>query len=395
MRPYLIFFLVIAVLEARPQPTGEAADYYPGNAVVDCTGRGARIPATRKSLKEIKEVKCPRNARRVVSKDKNSWFEVGCFVGEQPAGPFRLKHVSAYLSGAYSAYYNIYEKQTLVQQFCGFVQHGSELVITKDGYDAPIQFKWGKKTGTYHDGEIRQWWHKGILVRENGNFVTKNSFEKSTSECYSNDDAQGKIPAFLQLKGSYLTGETRGYSYQFCIDKDIAFTEKTIIAQIKKQGLRYQHSRNWHKKRATSNLYLFYEKSFYRVEILQERQKQSNWQVFKLKADPSTKRYMPLFTNKRPDVKPTTAGKKIYENSCSSCHGIEGTGKGPAAVALNPKPADFGQIKADYKAIVEVVTNGSPRVATMVAWKDILSKEQIAEVSKYVLYLRKKRLKRK
>ena len=57
MRPYLIFFLVIAVLEARPQPTGKAADYNPGNAVVECTGRGARIPATRKSLKEIKEVK--------------------------------------------------------------------------------------------------------------------------------------------------------------------------------------------------------------------------------------------------------------------------------------------------------------------------------------------------
>ncbi len=33
-------------------------------------------------------------------------------------------------------------------------------------------------------------------------------------------------------------------------------------------------------------------------------------------------------------------GKKVYENMCWSCHGLDGKGNGPAAVAINPRPAD-------------------------------------------------------
>jgi mono/diheme cytochrome c family protein len=33
-------------------------------------------------------------------------------------------------------------------------------------------------------------------------------------------------------------------------------------------------------------------------------------------------------------------GKKIYMSNCSPCHGNTGKGDGPAAAALNPKPAD-------------------------------------------------------
>lgn len=33
-------------------------------------------------------------------------------------------------------------------------------------------------------------------------------------------------------------------------------------------------------------------------------------------------------------------GKKIYMSNCSPCHGNNGKGDGPAAAALNPKPAD-------------------------------------------------------
>lgn len=35
------------------------------------------------------------------------------------------------------------------------------------------------------------------------------------------------------------------------------------------------------------------------------------------------------------------AGKAIYEANCTACHGIAGNGKGPAAIALTPKPTDF------------------------------------------------------
>lgn len=37
----------------------------------------------------------------------------------------------------------------------------------------------------------------------------------------------------------------------------------------------------------------------------------------------------------------THYGKLAYERRCSGCHGIEGDGKGPAAIWLNPKPRDF------------------------------------------------------
>lgn len=35
------------------------------------------------------------------------------------------------------------------------------------------------------------------------------------------------------------------------------------------------------------------------------------------------------------------AGKAIYEANCTACHGTAGNGKGPAAIALTPKPTDF------------------------------------------------------
>jgi mono/diheme cytochrome c family protein len=35
------------------------------------------------------------------------------------------------------------------------------------------------------------------------------------------------------------------------------------------------------------------------------------------------------------------AGKALYAASCTACHGPAGNGKGPAAIALKPKPADF------------------------------------------------------
>jgi mono/diheme cytochrome c family protein len=36
-----------------------------------------------------------------------------------------------------------------------------------------------------------------------------------------------------------------------------------------------------------------------------------------------------------------TSGKKIFVNYCASCHGVEGKGNGPAAVALKPAPTDL------------------------------------------------------
>lgn len=34
-------------------------------------------------------------------------------------------------------------------------------------------------------------------------------------------------------------------------------------------------------------------------------------------------------------------GKQVYTANCMACHGAEGNGQGPAAMALTPKPTDF------------------------------------------------------
>jgi cytochrome c oxidase cbb3-type subunit 2 len=34
-------------------------------------------------------------------------------------------------------------------------------------------------------------------------------------------------------------------------------------------------------------------------------------------------------------------GRVLYAANCTACHGVKGDGKGPAAIALKPKPNDF------------------------------------------------------
>ena len=41
------------------------------------------------------------------------------------------------------------------------------------------------------------------------------------------------------------------------------------------------------------------------------------------------------------DKKTIEQGEKLAKVNCASCHGNKGKGDGPAAVALNPKPADW------------------------------------------------------
>ena len=41
------------------------------------------------------------------------------------------------------------------------------------------------------------------------------------------------------------------------------------------------------------------------------------------------------------DAAVIAAGKQTYNDKCSACHGAQGQGDGPAAAALNPKPANF------------------------------------------------------
>ena len=38
---------------------------------------------------------------------------------------------------------------------------------------------------------------------------------------------------------------------------------------------------------------------------------------------------------------PSAAARGYFEQTCALCHGLDGTGNGPAAVSLNPKPRNY------------------------------------------------------
>lgn len=70
------------------------------------------------------------------------------------------------------------------------------------------------------------------------------------------------------------------------------------------------------------------------------------------------------------------AGKKSAETNCVTCHGPGGKGDGPAAAALNPKPADWtgAKVKADSDGTLFCkVSNGR---GPMPPWKHLPDKER-------------------
>ena len=86
-------------------------------------------------------------------------------------------------------------------------------------------------------------------------------------------------------------------------------------------------------------------------------------------------------------------GKAEYAINCSSCHGINGAGDGPAGAALSPKPTSL------IKAVKEVsagyffwrTSDGGgmdPFKSSMPAFKGILSEEKIWQVFSYIQSLK-------
>lgn len=56
----------------------------------------------------------------------------------------------------------------------------------------------------------------------------------------------------------------------------------------------------------------------------------------------------------------------LFSSLCSTCHGTDGSGNGPAAAAFNPKPANFAspefQKRVDDAEIAKVIVEGGPAV---------------------------------
>jgi mono/diheme cytochrome c family protein len=82
--------------------------------------------------------------------------------------------------------------------------------------------------------------------------------------------------------------------------------------------------------------------------------------------------------------------KKDYESLCVACHGKQGKGNGPAAVAFNPKPANFTKKKFQESKtdaeLIESLTNGK---GAMPPFGGQLTSEQIEAMVVYIRGLSK------
>ena len=79
-------------------------------------------------------------------------------------------------------------------------------------------------------------------------------------------------------------------------------------------------------------------------------------------------------------------GKATYERWCAGCHGVDGTGTGPGAEMMLPRPRDFTQALYQIRStasgelptdedILNVIDLGMPGT-TMPGWEDLLSRQE-------------------
>ncbi|MGE0473074.1 MAG: c-type cytochrome [Nitrospirales bacterium] len=96
-----------------------------------------------------------------------------------------------------------------------------------------------------------------------------------------------------------------------------------------------------------------------------------------------------------PSAEQVEAGKRVYFTKCVWCHGVEGSGDGPGADRLWPRPRNFngGTFKIRHTAsgqlplidvdLFQTVTHGLPGSA-MPSWEGILTEEQRRDVLAFV-----------
>ena len=85
----------------------------------------------------------------------------------------------------------------------------------------------------------------------------------------------------------------------------------------------------------------------------------------------------------------SSAGAEVFKTNCESCHGPQGHGDGPAGAALDPQPKNLAELQAragdDY--LFWRISTGKEGTA-MVAWKGVLTDEQIWQVIAFIRTLK-------
>ena len=86
-------------------------------------------------------------------------------------------------------------------------------------------------------------------------------------------------------------------------------------------------------------------------------------------------------------------GERMYKSYCASCHGVDGSGNGPAASALKQQPPDLRRIQAKLGRFptenIRKRISGEPRLPVhgskeMPVWGMILRRSDINSLVAYV-----------
>ena len=83
------------------------------------------------------------------------------------------------------------------------------------------------------------------------------------------------------------------------------------------------------------------------------------------------------------------AGALVFKTNCEACHGPQGHGDGPAGAALDPAPKNLGELqtKAGDDYLFWRIYTGKEGTS-MVAWKGVLTDEQIWQVVAFIRTLK-------
>ena len=88
------------------------------------------------------------------------------------------------------------------------------------------------------------------------------------------------------------------------------------------------------------------------------------------------------------DKKAIEQGEKVAKINCASCHGASGKGDGAAAVALNPKPADWTSSRVQDEVDGELFWKISNGRGAMPPWKHLPETDRWS-VIRYIRSLKK------
>jgi len=82
-------------------------------------------------------------------------------------------------------------------------------------------------------------------------------------------------------------------------------------------------------------------------------------------------------------------GAAVFHTNCETCHGPQGHGDGPAGQALDPRPRNLAELqtKASDDFLFWRIREGKP-ATTMVAWKGILTDDQIWQAIAFIRTLK-------